>query len=313
MPPAGGWFGHDHDEPAPNRGMPNGIYRLDRTVSMTRRMDMKRPLRWSESPIAAAFVVAVSVVTACSAGLRVASSTPASASLAAGPTTSARAAASGLSASPSSTSSPVEISDGSLEAGTTYLIHDESRVVGPRWVVVTVPAPGWKSNDNILTKTLPGDSDSTIAKLSTWTVGNLKADPCRWKAGALDPPVGPTVGDLAAALVEQVGPAVATSTDVTLGGYRGKKVEYSAPSGFDHTSCDDGVYSRWEPPSGDWGGWVEAGGQRNAVYIIDVDDQRLVIDTMSLPAASATDVAELDQIIASIRFELRTSSPSPSP
>jgi hypothetical protein len=45
------------------------------------------------------------------------------------------------------------------------------------------------------------------------------------------------------------------------------------------------------------------------VYIIDVDGPRLVIDTMSLPAASATDLAEFDQLIASIRFETRTSSP----
>jgi hypothetical protein len=272
---------------------------------------MKHLLGWSASPIAAVIVVAGLLSAGCNASQGVPSATSASASLAAGPTTSAPAGASDPSASPKP--SRVDVFDGSLEAETTYFINDQSRVLGPRWVVLTVPAPGWKSNDNILTKTLPGGSESTIAKLSTWTVGNLKADPCRWKAGALDPPVGPRVGDLAAALVEQVGPTVATSTDVTLGGYRGKKVEYSAPSGFDHTSCDDGVYSRWEPPSGDWGGWVEAGGQRNAVYIIDVDGQRLVIDTMSLPGASATDVAELDQLIASIRFEPRASSPSPSP
>jgi len=223
------------------------------------------------------------------------------------------ACSSGSSASPSPTAPPVDVSDGSLEAGTTYFIHETARVVGPRWVVLTVPAPGWSSTDNIVNKNPPGGSGLPLAKLSTWTVGNLKADPCHWKAGALDPPVGPTVEHLAAALVVQVGPTVATSTDVTLGGYRGKKIEYSAPSDFDPTSCDDGVLSRWEPPSGDWGGWVAAGGQRNAVYIIDVDGQRLVIDTMSLPGASAADLAEFDQMMASIRFEPRASSPSPSP
>jgi hypothetical protein len=217
------------------------------------------------------------------------------------------------SASPSPTPSPVELPDGSLGAGTTYSFTN-TRVVGPRWVVLTVPATGWESADRMVLKPLPGSSDSIVAKLSTWTVGNLKADPCRWKAGALDPPVGPTVGDLAAALIEQVGPTVASSTDVTLDGYRGKKVEYSAPADFDRTSCDEGVYSRWEPAgSTDWGGWVEAGGQRNAVYIIDVDGQRLVIDTMYLPGASAADIAELEQIVASIRFEPRPSTPSPSP
>jgi hypothetical protein len=271
---------------------------------------MKRSFRWSASPIASVVVVAGFLATACSAGQGAASATPASASPPAGPTTSAPATASDSSASPS----PVDLSDGSLEAGTTYIIND-SRVDGPRWVVLTVPATGWVSNDWIMFKNLPGSSDSRVIALSTWTVGNLKADPCRWKAGTLDPPVGPTVGDLAAALIKQVGPTVATSTDVTLDGYRGKKIEYSAPSDFDHTSCDQGVYSRWEAASepGDWGGWVEAGGQRNAAYLIDVDGQRLVIDTMSLPVASAADLAELDQIIASIRFEPRASSPSPSP
>ena len=258
---------------------------------------MKRSFRWSASPIAAVVVVAVFLATACSAGQGVASPTPAPAS-----------------ASPSPTPSSVDLSDGPLEAGTTYFIND-SRVDGPRWVVLTVPATGWVSNDWIMFKNLPGSSDSHVIALSTWTVGNLKANPCRWKAGTLDPPVGPTVGDLAAALVEQAGSIEAMSSDVTLGGYRGKKVEFSIPSDFDDTSCDEGVYSRWEAASepGDWAGWIYGGGQHEAVYILDVDGQRLVIDTMSLPGASAADLAEFDQMMASIRFEPRASSPSPSP
>jgi predicted small secreted protein len=275
---------------------------------------MRRSRGWSASPIAAMVVVAVFLATACNAGQGAASAIPTSASATAGPSTSAPATASGPSATPSPTPSYVDLSDGSLEAGTTYFIND-SRVDGPRWVVLTVPAPGWVSNDWIMLKNLPGSSDSHVIALSAWTVGNLKADPCRWKAGTIDPPVGPTVGDLAAALVEQAGPIEATSSDATLGGYRGKKVESSIPSDFDDSSCDEGVYSRWEAASepGDWGGWIYGGGQREAVYILDVDGQRLVIDTMSLPDASATDLAEFDQMIASIRFEPRASSPSPSP
>ena len=274
---------------------------------------MNRSLGWSASPIAAVVAVAVFLATACSAGQGAASATTASASRAAGPTASAPSATSGSSASRSPTS-PVDVFDGSLVAGTTYFIND-GRVAGPRWVVLTVPATGWVSNDWIMFKNLPGSSDSHVIALSTWTVGNLKADPCRWKAGTLNPPLGPTVGDLAAALLEQAGPAKGTSTDVTLGGYRGTKIEFSIPSDFDSTSCDEGVFSRWEAASepGDWGGWIYGGGMRNAVYIIDVDGKRVVIDTMSLPGASATDLAELDQMIASIRFEPHASSPSPAP
>jgi hypothetical protein len=274
---------------------------------------MRRSLGWSASPIAAVVVVAGFLATACSASQGAPRATPESASLAVGPSTGAPATASGSSASPSPIPSPVDVSDGSLEAGTTYFIYD-LRVDGPRWVVLRVPATGWVSNDGIVFKNLPGRSDFHVIALSTWTVGNLKADPCRWKAGTRDPPVGPTVGDLAAALLEQAGPIEGTSTDVTLGGYRGKKIEFSIPSDFDSSSCDEGVFSRWEAASepGDWGGWIYGGGMRNAVYIIDVDGKRVVIDTMSLPGASAADLAEFDQMIASIRFEPRASSPSPS-
>ncbi len=54
-------------------------------------------------------------------------------------------------------------------------------------------------------------------------------------------------------------------------------------------------------------------GQHDTVYIVDVDGTRQVIDTLYLPGASAADRAELDQIVASIRFEPRASTPSPSP
>ena len=270
---------------------------------------MKRAGRWSRSTTAAVMVVSGLLASACGAGQAGANATSTTTSLADGPATSAPATASGLNASPPPTPSAVDVSDGSLEAGTTYFIYD-SRVDGPRWVVLTVPAAGWVANDWILFKNLPGSSDSHVIALSTWTVGNLKADPCRWKAGTLDPPVGPTVGDLAAALLEQAGPAKGISTDVTLGGYRGKKIAFSIPSDFDGTSCDEGVYSRWEAASapGDSGGWIYGGGMRNAVYIIDVAGRRVAIDTMSLPGASAADLAELGQMIASIHFESRTSS-----
>lgn len=274
---------------------------------------MRRSGRWSGSTTAAVMVVAGLLATACSTGQGGASATSAPATLPAGPATSAPATASGSTASPSKKPSAVDVSDGNLEAGTTYFIYD-LRVDGPRWVVLTVPAAGWVSNDWILFRNLPASSDSHVIALSTWTVGNLKLDPCNWEAGAVDPPVGPTVEDLAAALLEQEGPAKGTSTDVTLGGYRGKKIEFSIPSDFDSTSCDDGAFSRWEAASepGGWGGWIYGGGMHNAVYIIDVEGRRVVIDTMSMPGASAADLAELDQLIASIRFEPRTPSPSPS-
>jgi hypothetical protein len=58
--------------------------------------------------------------------------------------------------------------------------------------------------------------------------------------------------------------------------------------------------------------WTYGNGQHNTVYIIDVDGTRQVIDTMYLPGTSTADRAELDEIIASIRFEGPPATPAHS-
>jgi len=135
----------------------------------------------------------------------------------------------------------------------------------------------------------------------------------------MSPPVGPTVDDLAAALQAQAGPGAPPPIAVTVAGHPGKKVELSIPQGLDVTTCDsDGTFTlfgRWLPAGQSYGAapWTYGNGQHNTVYIIDVDGTRQVIDTMYLPATSAADRTEIDQIVASIRFETRPASPSPSP
>ena len=111
-------------------------------------------------------------------------------------------------------------------------------------------------------------------------------------------------------------------TAVTVGGHAGKKVELSIPEDLDVTTCDSEgdfpIFGRWytDPPNGTVVGaapWTYGKGQHNTVYIVDVDGTRQVIDTMYLPGTSAANLAELEQIVASIRFEPRASTPSPSP
>jgi hypothetical protein len=105
---------------------------------------------------------------------------------------------------------------------------------------------------------------------------------------------------------------------VTVGGHSGKKVELSIPEGLDVSTCDsDGdfpIFGRWY--SGgmlNFGAapWTYGDGQHNTVYIVDVDGTRQVIDTMYLPGTSAATLAELDEVVASIRFESPSASPSP--
>ena len=115
--------------------------------------------------------------------------------------------------------------------------------------------------------------------------------------------MGPTADDLATALVEQAAGNASAPTDVTVGGYPGKRVELSLPVGLDIATCDGGEFFRWwDEVGGEKGGWPPHD-QSNIVYILDVGDMRAVIDTLYTPDASEADLAEAEQLIASMRFE----------
>lgn len=196
-----------------------------------------------------------------------------------------------------------------LVAGTTYVIDLRNFPGLPGTLSVTVPAAGWFTIDSwFLGKSdLGGEPGAYDMTLIPYTVDNLHADPCHYQGSALDPPVGPTADDLATALVAQGGPGTSPATDVTVGGYPGKKVELSIPSDYDPAICDNGNYGRWfgggiTLPDG-YGPFTYGKGQVDIVYIVDVDGKRWVIDTNYLPGTSDASLAELDQIVASIRIE----------
>ena len=264
---------------------------------------MKRQIRWPASPIGAVAVVVIFLATACSTGQGGASGTPTSASPA--PTTSPTGI---TTEAPSGSPAPVPLPTGSVVPGTTYYIDDPC-CVGPARIFLRAPAGWWTFDPIFLGKNVLGDPDLYDILLGASLVGNVYTGGCHWRGTALDPELGPTVDDLATALAAQEGPDASPPIDVMLGGYPGKKVELSIPEAVDVETCDaqDGytVFGRWSGPnSPSFAGPVTYGsGQRNTVYIIDVDGTRQVIDTMHLPGTSEANLAELDQILASIRFE----------
>jgi hypothetical protein len=187
----------------------------------------------------------------------------------------------------------------------------------------TMPATGWYAplEPWRIGKNVTGGSDLFDLIVTPHFVDNVYTGGCRWQGTALVPRVGPTVDDLAIALNAQAGPSASPPIAVTVGGHPGKKVELSIPADLDVTTCDsDGdspIFGRWytDVPDSTYGAqpYTHDNGQHNTIYIVDVDGTRQVIDAMYLPNASAADRAELDQIVASIRFESRPASPSPSP
>ena len=87
--------------------------------------------------------------------------------------------------------------------------------------------------------------------VANWIIANVYTDPCQWQGSLLSPAIGPTVDDLASALVAQKGRNATAPTDVTLGGYPAKRIEWSIPADLDRATCDEGVIRTWVAPGED--------------------------------------------------------------
>jgi hypothetical protein len=176
----------------------------------------------------------------------------------------------------------------------------------PEDIIFTIPE-GWISRYGVPHKDRDGPGEMAFGN---WIIANVYADPCRWQGSLLDPPVGPTVEDLTIAIGAQKLRNATPPTDVTLGGYSGKRIELSLPANLDITTCDQGVVRFWVAPGEDVANWPTGdpearsprAGQVNVAYILDVNGARQVIDTWHMPATSASDLAELETILASMRI-----------
>lgn len=176
----------------------------------------------------------------------------------------------------------------------------------PAEITFTIPA-GWMSRYGIPHKDRGGPGEIAVGN---WIIANVYTNPCQWQGSLLSPAVGPTVDDLATALLAQKDRNATAPTDVALGGYPAKRVELSIPADLDRATCDEGVIRTWVAPGEDTTHVNKTDnlnlgmhpGQLNVVYIVDVNGDRLVIDTWHMPGTSAADLAELDAILASMRI-----------
>jgi hypothetical protein len=199
-----------------------------------------------------------------------------------------------------------------LEPG-TYFIDPDLDPSTPLRVVYEVPE-GWSQWFGALKF-----RDDAVVMVNITTVTNLVTHGCTdhsWQ----DPPVGPSVDDLATALAD-LAPFRVTSPpeDVTIYGYRGKHLELTVPDlevvgqgddrGF--ADCTDGNLKSWVAPidvqegEGDaFNGYNDnPPGDTEEFWILDVNGTRLMIEALSLPSSSPEDVAEMRAILDSIRIE----------
>ena len=179
--------------------------------------------------------------------------------------------------------------EGPLEPG-TYVVNE----VEPLRLAITVP-DGWTRN---------------IAPATVWTqnstvhlwfgrVDNLYADACDAAGDPMDPPLGPTVQDLAEALSSYEGVDAAVS-DVTASGFPGRHIELTLadPAG---DPCG-GASRLWDIESGEALG-LSGKFSTLGVWTFDVNGDRLVIAGEARSAALPKDVADLESIMDSLAIQ----------
>lgn len=133
--------------------------------------------------------------------------------------------------------------------------------------------------------------------LGLWTVSAADRDACRrGTVDAYDP--GPSVVDLADALVAQKSTRASTPEPVALAGYHGLYVELTSPRELRTCGHDPGLWT--SGPTGGRGIYVD--GQVDLVWILDLDGQRIVVDASYSARSTRSDIDKLKSMVGSLQF-----------
>jgi hypothetical protein len=193
-----------------------------------------------------------------------------------------------------------------LEAKTYYIDPDDDAST-PLRVMYTIPEEGWLMWIGTVKRE---EGEDRAVMVSITTVSNLMVDACVDQRPA-DPPIGPTVDDLAAGLAE-LPPFQVTKppTDVTINGYSGQHLELTIPDdlpydpdGGSWTDCGRGELQSWIGTESFDYFYGYAPGQVEEFWILDVDGTRLMIQSRWFPESPPEDIAEMRTILDSIRIE----------
>lgn len=200
---------------------------------------------------------------------------------------------------------------GELTADTPYWIDPGDDRSNDPCATFEVPADGWHS---FLGTYKDREEDARLVErvsANITDVMNLTMHACT-EQRPLDPPVGPSVDDLATALA-QLPPFEVTSSpaDVTIYGYRGKHIQLRVPldQPFEPNAgpfglfkeCRDGALRGWIEPSLSFAYYgYTAPGDTEDFWILDVEGERIVVSALTSARASEALIAERQSVLDSI-------------
>lgn len=186
-------------------------------------------------------------------------------------------------------------SEGPIEPGTHHLAPSEWSVAG---LTLTIPE-GWETELGPPTGIKHADRDGELAFYFV-TVDRIFSDPCEGIEGEK---IGPSVGDLVTALVEQPVTETSEPVDTTLGGLPATQILLTVPAGFDTTECNAsvGLQIWYSQPADKY--LVALADGTVAIYILDVNGERQVFYTQHRVGTSANDLDEMRIIQESIHID----------
>jgi hypothetical protein len=125
----------------------------------------------------------------------------------------------------------------------------------------------------------------------TWGFDEVATDGCSEQSRV----VGPSVDDLATAMTTIPGTTALEPTDVTVGGFPGKLVEFTIN---DDIACPPNEFMLFGPHSA----YPNSLDSRIKVWIFEVDGERTTIHSDQMESIPALE-ADIEQIVDSVRFE----------
>lgn len=170
----------------------------------------------------------------------------------------------------------------------------------PATVTVAVPS-GWSAGGDWVVIGPRGNDEPNGMAIRFYAIPNLAANPLSHAEGNLDPPVGPTVDDLVQAIVSHPAWTATEPTDITIDGHVGKLISIMIPLDAPLPAGGEGQFYLFAEPGGG-GIWGWAPGQTFDWYIVDVDGQRLIIDSYHYPGTSEPDLAAQRTVVESVQF-----------
>ena len=166
----------------------------------------------------------------------------------------------------------------------------------PVTITFDVPEGFWSCSSSPLEQAVCTDFGGAPGSpgLAFLVIDNVVADPCDPSKQLLEPPVGPSVDDLVAALSAIPGFEATAAEDVTISGYSGQRLQLTAP--MNPGGCE---LSTWAigPAANRVGP-----GEVNDLRILDVNGTRVVITTAHV-GDTAAGLPAVEQIVDSIQIE----------